>query len=131
MPGSVISRHAMIAPERSARSPDDDMAWTGTVVEVGDPIVDKDEALQVLGGCEPLDDPLAPPRRQVRILCPVVEVFVLAMLDIHAHPVRAAPSEPGLSVTITHGVRMSLRKSFSTASLSTASFSAARRPSRP
>ncbi|MCX7329644.1 MAG: hypothetical protein NTW00_16470 [Hyphomicrobiales bacterium] len=29
MPGSAISRHTMIAPERSARSPDDDMAWRG------------------------------------------------------------------------------------------------------
>jgi len=27
MPGSAISGHTMIAPERSARSPDDDMAW--------------------------------------------------------------------------------------------------------
>jgi hypothetical protein len=26
MPGSAIARHTMIAPERSARSPDDDMA---------------------------------------------------------------------------------------------------------
>jgi hypothetical protein len=54
-------------------------------VEVGDPIVDKDEALQVSGGCEPLHDPLhdplAPPRGQVRILCPVVEALVLAMLE--------------------------------------------------
>jgi hypothetical protein len=44
-------------------------------------------------------------------------------------PVRAAPSEPGLSVTITRGVRdgirINLRKSFSTAS-----FSAARRSLR-
>jgi hypothetical protein len=59
-------------------------------VEVGDPIVDKDEALQVSGGCEPLDDPihhpLAPPRRQMCILCPVVEALVLPMLDIQAHP---------------------------------------------
>jgi hypothetical protein len=29
MPGSAISRHATIAPERSARSSDDDMAWRG------------------------------------------------------------------------------------------------------
>ncbi len=55
-------------------------------MEVGDPIVDGDEALQVSSGCEPLHDPLAPPRRQARILCPVVEALVLAMLDIHAHP---------------------------------------------
>jgi hypothetical protein len=31
MPGSAISRHTMIAPERSARSSDDDMAWRGKV----------------------------------------------------------------------------------------------------
>ena len=58
----------------------------GKSVEVGDPIVDKDEALQVSGGCEPLHDPLAPQRRQERILCPVVEALVLSMLDIPAHP---------------------------------------------
>ena len=29
MPGSAISRHTMIAPERSAQSPDDEMAWRG------------------------------------------------------------------------------------------------------
>jgi hypothetical protein len=49
----------------------------------------------VSGGCEPLHDPLhdplAPPRRQVRILCPVVEALVLAMLDIQAHPDGRVP----------------------------------------
>ena len=59
-------------------------------MEVGDRIVDKDEAPQVSGGCEPLDDPLhdplAPPRGQVRILCPVVDALVLAMLEGHTHP---------------------------------------------
>jgi hypothetical protein len=41
-------------------------------VEVGDPIVDKDEALQVSGGFEPmLHDLIAPPRRQMRILRPI------------------------------------------------------------
>jgi hypothetical protein len=40
----------------------------------------------VSGGCEPLDDPLAPQRRQMRILCPVVEALVLAMLGNQAHP---------------------------------------------
>jgi hypothetical protein len=39
-----------------------------------------------------------------RFLRPVVEALALAMLDIQAIPVLAAPSEPGLSVTITHGV---------------------------
>jgi len=34
-----------------------------------------------------------------RFLRPVVEALALAMLDIQAIPVRAAPSEPGLSVT--------------------------------
>ena len=63
----------------------------GTVAEVGDLIVDKDEALQVSGGCGPLDDPLAPLRRQIRILCRAVEALVLSMLDIqaHSHPGRA------------------------------------------
>jgi hypothetical protein len=31
VPGSAISRHTTIAPARSARSPDDDMAWRGKV----------------------------------------------------------------------------------------------------
>ncbi len=55
-------------------------------MEGGDRIVDKDEALH---------DDLAPLRRQVRILCPVVEVFVLAMLDIQARirPSRTVRSE--------------------------------------
>ena len=55
-------------------------------MEVGNGIVDKDEALQVSGGCAPLDDPLAPQRRQMRILCPVVETLMLAMLGNQAHP---------------------------------------------
>jgi hypothetical protein len=58
----------------------------GKVVEVGDPIVDGDEPLEVSGGSEPRHDPLLPPRRKVRILCPVVKGLVLAMLEIHAHP---------------------------------------------
>jgi hypothetical protein len=103
-PGSAISRHAMIAPERSVRSPDDDMAWRGKV-EIGDRIVDKDEALQVSGGCEPLDDLLASQRRQMRVLCPVVETLCWRCSTFRPIPVRAAPSEPGLSATITRGVR--------------------------
>ena len=62
-------------------------------MEVGDPIVDQDEALQVSGGCEPmLHDPLVPPHRQMRILRPVVEALVLAMRDIQA------PSHPGRAI---------------------------------
>ena len=48
--------------------------------------MDKDEALQVSGGYGPLDDPLAPLGRQMRILCPVVEALVLAMPEGQAHP---------------------------------------------
>jgi hypothetical protein len=50
----------------------------------------------VTGGCGPLDDPLAPQRRQVRILCPVVEALVLAMLDIQAHPGPGSAIRTGL-----------------------------------
>jgi hypothetical protein len=61
----------------------------GDSLKVGNWIVDKDEALQVSGGCEPLDDPLhdplALPRQQMCILCPVVEALVLPMLGIQAH----------------------------------------------
>jgi hypothetical protein len=46
----------------------------GDSLEVGDLIIDEDEALQVSGGCEPLDDPLAPQRRQMRILCRPIPV---------------------------------------------------------
>ena len=46
-------------------------------MEVGDLIVDKDEALQVPGGCGPLDDLLVPLRRQMRILRPIVEAHVV------------------------------------------------------
>src|SRR5271165_942165 len=58
----------------------------GKVVEVGDRIVDGDEPLKVSGGFETLHDPLSPPRWQMRILGPVVEAFVLAMLEGHSHP---------------------------------------------
>jgi hypothetical protein len=72
----------------------------GDSLKVGDPIVDKDEALQVSGGCEPLHDPLhdplAPPRRPMRILCPVVEALVLAMLGIQAHPGSGRAIRTGL-----------------------------------
>ena len=36
-PSSAISRHAMIAPERSARSSDDNMAWWGKVWRLATP----------------------------------------------------------------------------------------------
>ena len=55
-------------------------------MEVGNRIVDGDEALEVSGGLEPFHDPLSPPRRQMRILRPVVEALVLAVLEIHTHP---------------------------------------------
>ena len=41
-------------------------------MKVGDRIVDGDEALEMYGGFEPLHDRLAPPRRQMRIVRPVV-----------------------------------------------------------
>ena len=72
------------------------MVTAGKSVEVGDPIVDGDEALEVSGGFEPFHDPLAPQRRKVRILCPVVEALVLAMLDIQAHPGPGSALRTGL-----------------------------------
>jgi hypothetical protein len=90
MPGSAISRHTMIAPERSVRSPDDDMAWRGKV-EIGNRIVDKDEALQVSGGCEPLDGLRSTQRRQMRILRPVFSARLLRPLCWRCSTFRPIP----------------------------------------
>jgi hypothetical protein len=57
----------------------------GKVEEIGDGIMDRDEALQLPRRFEPLHDPLSPPRWPMRILRAIVEPFMLAMLERHAH----------------------------------------------
>jgi len=52
MPCSVISRTTAIASERSAQIIEWRHGVAGKSAEVGDRIVDKDEALQVSGGCD-------------------------------------------------------------------------------
>jgi len=87
----------------------------GDSLKVGNWIVDKDEALQVSDGCEPLDDPLhdplhdplAPQRRQMPTLRPVVEALVLAMLGIQAHPGSGRAIRTGL-VSDNHAWRAGL-----------------------
>jgi hypothetical protein len=124
-PGSAIPRQATIAPERSVRSSDDDMAWRGQLwrLATGSSIRTKRwrcradvNRFKILS------------RRRVgrcafsaRLLSPLCPRCVKVMLI----PVRAAPSEPGLPVTITRGVRGGLRMSLGPG------FSAARRPSWP
>ena len=56
--------------------------------EVGDRIMDRDEALQLPRRFEPLHDPLSPPRWLMGIFGSIIESLMLAMLELHAH-VRA------------------------------------------
>ena len=58
---------------------------TREVEEVGDGVVDRNEALKMAGRFEPLHDPFSSPGRWVRIFGPVVEALVLAMFEGHAH----------------------------------------------
>ena len=53
--------------------------------EIGELIVDGQEALGLSRRFEPLHDPLTPPCRLTGIFCTVVQAFVLAMLDVQRH----------------------------------------------
>ena len=53
--------------------------------EIGELIVNGQEPLRLSRRFEPLHDPLPSPRRLMRIFCPVVQAFVLAMLDLQRH----------------------------------------------
>jgi hypothetical protein len=55
------------------------------VEEVGDWVVNGDEALEVPGRFEPLHDPLSSPRWLMRILGAIVEPLVLTMFEFHPH----------------------------------------------
>ena len=48
---------------------------------VGDLIMDGKKSLHLPWRLEALHDPLSSSRRLVRILCPIVEAFMLAVLD--------------------------------------------------
>ena len=64
-------------------------------MEVGDRVVDGDKSLEMPSGFELLHDLLAPPGWQMRILRPIVQPLVLAVLEVHAHsrPSRAVGTE--------------------------------------
>jgi hypothetical protein len=53
--------------------------------EVRDLVMDDRESLCAPGQFEPLHDPFVPSRWRVRVLSPIVEPPVLAMLDVKAH----------------------------------------------
>ena len=68
----------------------------GEVIKVGDGVMNRDEALKMAGGFEPLHDPLSSPGWLMLILGAIVEPLVLTMLEFHAHVLacRAIGSEP-------------------------------------
>jgi len=66
------------------------------VKEVGDLIVDGQEALRLTSRLEALHDPLSPPCRLMRILCPIVQTLVLAMLEAKFH----FPSRGGVGLEL-------------------------------
>ena len=61
------------------------MFWAGQMKEIGELIVNGQEPLRLSRRFEPLHDPLPSPRRLMRIFRPVVQAFVLAMLDLQRH----------------------------------------------
>ena len=75
--------------------------------EIGDLIVDGQEPLRLRSRLETLHDPFSSPCRPMRILGPVVQAFVLAMLNLKAHlrPRRAV----GFKLVGDHDPRRSAR----------------------
>ena len=70
---------------RSAAKIGEDGFGIGNVKEVRDLIVDRQKPLRLADRFETLHDPLAPPRRLMRILSAIVQSFMLAMFDAKAH----------------------------------------------
>jgi len=68
----------------------------GEVIKVGDGVMNRDEALKLADGFEPLHDPLSSRGWLMLILGAIVEPLVLTMLEFHAHVLacRAIGSEP-------------------------------------
>ena len=78
-----ISRQVAKARSREARRKSAVAApGIGDVEKVRDLIVNGQTPLSLMGRFEALHDPLASPRRLMRILGPIVESFVLAMFDV-------------------------------------------------
>jgi hypothetical protein len=77
---------ADLSPDRKGSLPGSSIPGGGNVLtvereEVVDLVVRREEPLRLAGGFEPLHLPLASSRRLARILGPVVEPFVAAVLD--------------------------------------------------
>jgi hypothetical protein len=53
--------------------------------EIGDLVVNGQKFLRLARRFEPLHDPLSSSRRLIRIFCPVVEAFMLAIFDAQPH----------------------------------------------
>ena len=64
--------------------------------QVGDLIMDGQETLGLAPRLEALHDPFSPPRRLMRILRPIVQALVLAMLDAKLH----FPSRRGIGLEL-------------------------------
>lgn len=74
---------ALSRDERGERSPS--VFWAGKMEEIGELIVNGQEALRLSRRFEPLHDPLSSPRRLMRIFRSVIQAFVLAILDPQRH----------------------------------------------
>ena len=72
-------RHGVEAVEMGGRG---GAAGAGWNEKIADGREDIHEPLQVPGRSKALHHPLSSPERQMRILCPVVEPFVRAVLDV-------------------------------------------------
>ena len=66
------------------------------VEQVGDGIVNRDEALEMASGLKPFHDPFPSPGRLMRILSTLVEAPMLSMLKFHVHVAACSAVEPQL-----------------------------------
>jgi len=82
----VTSTQTWKAWALAARYPDGEEMIAAVVEEVVDPIVGGEEVLHVLGRLEPPHLPLSLSRRLIGVLRPVVQIFVLPVLDAGRSP---------------------------------------------
>ena len=80
----MIWVQAAKAWSREERRSGADLA-SGNMEKIGDLIVYRQEFLDLPWRFVPLHDPLSSPRRLMRILRPIVQPFVLAVLQVQAH----------------------------------------------